>query len=147
MPNYKLIYQVLERKHPEIAKEVFFVQREMDKYEVLKVFTIFCKLKGVQYLKIGRERADLRDMLIAVMTMLYDPEYFMVEKKLRTGLRDVVAALVGNKGGGVSLSYNFKDVKHYLCIYKDFREEAERIYEVIKTELDGKEEKKYKPES
>ena len=141
MPNYKLIFQKLQITHPEVAREAYFVQRKMNNHELLKVFTIFCKMKGVDYLKIGPDRADLRDLLIAVFVMIYDPEYFMVDKKIRTGLRTKVSLLAGGKGAPNSISYNFKNVKNYLSIYKEFKEEAEYISNEIKKKLDGKEEK------
>ena len=113
----RLICLKLREFYPDIAKELFRKQRDMTKQEVFEAFEIFCRIKGIS-------PSEVRT------------EYFMVEKKIRTGLRGLVSKLIGNKGGGVSLSYNFKDAKSYLNIYPSFKQEAETISEMILSELD-----------
>lgn len=132
----RLICLKLREFYPDIAKELFRKQRDMTKQEVFEAFEIFCRVKGISPSEVKTSNVEIRDLVIAVFTYIYDPEYFMVEKKIRTGLRGLVSKLIGNKGGGVSLSYNFKDAKSYLNIYPSFKEEAETISEMILSELD-----------
>lgn len=137
MVNYKLVYLKLKQRYPEIAKELVPDQPPMDEYDMLKAFTIFCKIKGIYCLTIPENRTEVRDLFVATFVKLYDPEYFMHKKKLRKGLRPKMAKLLNCQES--IISYNLSNVKNYLTIYRSFNDEVEYIYETIKSALDGKE--------
>src|SRR5690554_7179778 len=81
--NYKVIYLKLKERYPEIAKELTAIQRPMDGYEMLRVFTLFCKIKGIQHLKIDHDKEYTRDLFIGVFIKIYDPDYLQCKKQLR----------------------------------------------------------------
>lgn len=140
MVNYKLIYLKLKQRYPEVAKELEPDQLPvMDVFEMLKAFTVFCTAKGIFYLSIPEGRTEVRDLFIAVFVKLYDPEYFLCKKKLRKGLRPKIAYFL-NCSESI-ISYNLSNVKNYLSIYKDFSNEVDFIYNKIKSELHGNQQK------
>jgi len=133
MVNYKLVYLKLKERYPEIAKELVPDQPPMHALEMLEAFTIFCKVKGIRSLSIPEGRTEMRDLFLAVLIKLYDPEYLLHKKKLRKGLRPKMASLLRSQES--IISYNLTNVKNYLMIYKDFREEVDNIYCRIKSNL------------
>lgn len=139
--NYKVIYLKLKERYPDIAEELTPKQRPLDGYEMLKVFTLFCKIKGVPHLRVERDKEDLRDLFIAVFLLIYDPDYFMCKKQLRQGLRDKLGLLLCHTGKRSGISHFARMVRDYMRLWKGFKEEAEYIYQTIKFELDGKAEK------
>jgi hypothetical protein len=77
-----------------------------------------------------------RDLFVAVFVRFFDPEYLDgYKRKLRHGLRAKMASLIGCEER--IISYNLKNVKNYMSIYKDFRDEVEYIYQAVKRETDG----------
>ncbi|WP_088656024.1 hypothetical protein [Geofilum rhodophaeum] len=139
--NYKVIYLKLKERYPEIAKELTAKERPLDGYEMLKVFTLFCKTKGITHLKIDHDKEYTRDLFIAVFVKLYDPDYLECKKQLRAGLREKVAILLSREGVLSGISQLAVKVRDYMQVDKGFRREAEYIYQTIKFELDGKAEK------
>jgi len=138
MVNYRLVYLKLKQRYPEIAKELTPDQPNLDAFEMLKAFTVFCKLKGIRSLLIPRNRTEVRDLFIGVFVMLYDPDYFILKKKLRKGLRPKMASLLNCQES--IISYNLANVKNYLSIYRAYREEVLYLYNTIKSELHGNKE-------
>lgn len=139
--NYKVIYLKLIERYPDIAKELTAIQRPMDGYEMLRVFTLFCKIKGIQHLKIDHDKEYTRDLFIAVFVKIYDPDYLECKKQLRAGLREKVAILLSREGVLSGISQLAVKVRDYMQVDKGFRKEVEYIYQTIKFELDGKAEK------
>lgn len=139
--NYKVIYLKLKERYPEIAKELTAIQRPMDGYEMLRVFTLFCKIKGIQHLKIDHDKEYTRDLFIAIFVKIYDPDYLECKKQLRAGLREKVAILLSREGVLSGISQLAVKVRDYMQVDKGFRKEVEYIYQTIKFELDGKAEK------
>lgn len=139
--NYKVIYLKLIERYPDIAKELTANVRTLDGYEMLKVFTLFCKIKGIQHLKIDHDKEYTRDLFIAVFVKIYDPDYLECKKQLRAGLREKVAILLSREGVLSGISQLAVKVRDYMQVDKGFRKEVEYIYQTIKFELDGKAEK------
>lgn len=145
--NYKVIYLKLKERYPEIAKELTAKERPLDGYEMLKVFTFFCKTKGITHLKIDHDKEYTRDLFIAVFVKLYDPDYLECKKQLRAGLREKVAILLSREGVLSGISQLAVKVRDYMQVDKGFRREVEYIYQTIKFELDGKAEKQAEEEN
>lgn len=137
--NYKLIYNKLQAKYPEIAKELIPENPILDNLQMLAVFTAFCRTKGIVTFSMPiEEKRYTRDLFVGVFVRFFDPDYLDgYKKKLRKGLRAKMASLIG--GQERRISYNLKNVKDYMKIYKDFREEVEHIYKRVKTEVNEKE--------
>ncbi len=136
--DYKTAFVKLKDKYPQIAEEVIPVNPIMDNLKMLSVFTTFCCVKGITFLQVGKDKNNyVRDLFVAVFVRVFDPDYLKGYKtKLRKGLRSKMASLVGCRERVIS--YNLRNVKDYMRIYKDFREEVEYIYQAVKLEIDEK---------
>jgi hypothetical protein len=138
-PNYKLIYNKLQAKYPEIAEELKPINPEFNGYLILSFFTAFCRVKGVTFADISKKgNNDTRELFLGVCVLVFDPEYlFGYKKKLRKGLRPKIASLFGMEER--LISYNLRKVKDFIEIYDNFRNEVEHIYKRVKIELNEKE--------
>ena len=132
--DYKLIIEVARIEYPDLIKEIGdkTKARPMTYAEIVKVKEIFQRLKGTQ-----RFIGDYRDLFIAVLILIYDPLYVTTPKKIRTYLREYANKVLERKAVPNSISYIFKNIKHYLPIYPDLEQEANYLHRKILEELDG----------
>ena len=136
--NYKLIYQKLVEKYPEIAQELTRSDPTLDGFEMLKVFTLFCRIKGVYQLSlpVDNDRSNLRALFVAVFVKIYDPDFFLWQKRhLRRGLRVKMASLLNCHE--TQISHILASVRTYMKAYKNFRLEVIYIYSEIVKHLDN----------
>ncbi|PZX18091.1 hypothetical protein LX69_01128 [Breznakibacter xylanolyticus] len=138
--NYKRVYQRLAEKYPSIADELKAdAPKKLDGLEMLTVFTIFCRIKGITHLNLppDSEKSHLQALFASVFVQIYDSDYFQGDKRpLRKGLRQKMAALLNCHA--TQISHILSSVKIYLKAYKSFRSEAEYIYnEISKTLSNG----------
>lgn len=134
--NYKRIFQKLSERYPQIAIELTSEEPKMDGMEMLKVFTIFCRIKCIHHLNLppDSDKSNLQALFVTIFVQIYDPDYFRGNKKaLRRGLRRKMAALLNCHE--TQISHILSSVKTYLKAYKSFREEAGYIYSQIKEVL------------
>ena len=132
--DYKLTIEVARFKYPDLFNRLVekTKARPMPYAEIVKVKEIFQRLKGVKAF-----HYEYRDLFIAVLLMIYDPFYLEIDKTIRTHLRHYAHRVMGLKTGANSISYTFKNVKHYLSIYPDLEQEANYLHRKILEELDG----------
>lgn len=138
-PNYKLIYNKLKDKYPEIAKELIPENPIESNFNKLSVFVRVCSIIGVtpEEIVLNRNSDSLR-LFLGVYCLMFDPDYLKRYRgKLKNGLREKLTSILGMSGN--KISYNLRKVKDWMDVYTPFENEVEHIYKRVKIELNEKE--------
>ena len=136
--DYKLAFQKLQIRYPKIAKEIADSDPIVDNFKMWDIFWLFCDVKGVTYQEIAKgENNHAREILLAVLVVFFDPDYFKFNKALKRGLRNKLAILTGIRDQ-TQISHILGSVKIFMKAYADFRSEVEYIHRAIKREIDEK---------
>jgi len=123
--NYKILGQKLIEKHPEIAKDLVNRAVLYDLGIIPEITDIiFChdKIQGINDF-------EKREIILAVILKLYDPDHLEGYKKMKSGLRGSIAILF--KCSPTRITHLSQKVNNLLSIYKDFEVNVDYFVNLI----------------
>lgn len=132
--NYKSVVRLLKKKYPSIYEELALEPVLNDLTMVEPLLGRFCLLKGLTRAEFVKNKENCRLQFLAVVTKVFDPSFFVDDdKKLLSGLREIISALAFTQGS--QISYNLKTVRTYLRSYPSFKREVDYLYATIVKEF------------
>lgn len=131
--NYSLIGRKLCKVYPHLAFELMTVPDLKDLNMIQDLYKEYCSIQSAAKDKNGRVYLSL--IFIAAVIRLYDPDWFAYGKSVRKGLRIELASVLGCEGS--LISHNLTNVKNFMRIYSDFRNEVSYVYGQLKVYASG----------
>lgn len=122
--NYYRIGKRLFLRYPEIAQNMLcdeFVQHDITG-QLPNLYQKFLELNTISQGEASMKRLKF----VAIIVKHADPEVFTTAKKLKPGIRSELAEFF--KCDGSAISHTLKNIKTYMEIYKEFRNEIEDLY-------------------
>ncbi len=126
--DYSILGRKLEKLYPYLAKELLTIP-DLDDLELIDcLYTEYCSIQAKPQSK--GQQTNQRLIFIASVIKLYDPDYFKYKSNIKNGLRKKLSDIL--VCDPTQISHSIADVKNYLTIYHDFKDEVEYIYGRLK---------------
>ena len=116
------------REQKNIAIKAEYAQTRPKKHDLEEIGRLYEKFQTIA--KKGYEYNDR--IFVLLIFFMYSPISFGGMRMFRSGLRSKLAKVMGTTNR--SITNYFGDAKSLILNHKGFREETERIYDVLSTE-------------
>ena len=123
--DLKIIGQKLLKKYPEIAKSLINEPTFSDFNLIVQIRTI---IEADPRLN-GKNNYQIRELIVAVIIKLYDPDYIESHKNMKKGLRCAMSTTL--QCSPRLISYLSKKVHDLMFIYRSFESDVSYFVEII----------------
>lgn len=123
--KYKILGKKLIEKHPEIAKNLMSKPILLD----ISHLPAIKKLIEKDERTLQKSQFEKREVVVAVILKLYDPDSLEGYKNMRKGLRTAISTLYLCKSD--LISHISRKVNNLLSVYKDFQSDVNYFVETI----------------
>lgn len=128
MIDYAALGRKVHIHYPYLAKELITVPDCTEVEIIDQLFTEYATIQSKPATK--SEETYFKLVFIGAILKLYDPDFYDIKKKIKSGLRKKLSKTLSCDAS--LISHNLKIVNNYIDVYPAFRNEVSYVYSELK---------------